>query len=219
MNASIQKYGPPVVVIAIALYLGWPPTPPMDLGDDVVRAKSVRWKVTDLTPPVLPTAITGDPFAEVLVDSKDQDSGKVAAAKEQEAAVLAGPTEHDLQQGLRLAGIAQTDHQRWAIINNRVCRRGDRLAVIGLDGVFAEIREIGVDQVSVAAGNLSTQIRPQPRTKTQPVVVANNQQANAQQRNQSVNEVDTQQDNHADESRDQAQSGNDPQEDLFRQAI
>ncbi|WP_182870838.1 hypothetical protein [Stieleria mannarensis] len=163
MNVALQKYGPPAVVIAIALHLGWPPSAPLDLGEDVVRAKSVRWKVSDLQSPSRPAAINKDPFAAVLVETSAADSETHATTDESVPDEPIGPTPEDLHVGLRLGGIAQTDHHRWAIINGRVCKIGDRLPVIGLNDLSATIRDIAADHVTVVAGPLTVQLKQQER--------------------------------------------------------
>ncbi|MDV6031267.1 MAG: hypothetical protein F9B45_14425 [Phycisphaera sp. RhM] len=164
MNVHVQKYAPPCAVLAIALYLGWPPEAPLDLGEDVVRAKSVRWKVADLETPPLPTVISKDPFAAVLVQRPSADASEADASGATPEEPL-GPTDQDLRNGLRLGGIAQTDHHRWAILNGRVCKLGDQVPVLGLDNVSATIREIASDHVTVVADSLTIQIKREERPK------------------------------------------------------
>lgn len=163
MNVNLQRYAPPCAVLTIALYLGWPPEAPMDLGEDVVRAKSVRWKVADLETPPLPAVISNDPFAAVLVQrpTDDASEGETSDATPEDL----GPTEEDLRSGLRLGGIAQTDHHRWAILNGSVCKLGDQVPVLGLDDVSATIREIASDHVTVVAGPLTIRIKREERPK------------------------------------------------------
>ncbi|QEG01800.1 hypothetical protein Mal15_58810 [Stieleria maiorica] len=163
MNVALQKYGPPTVVIAIALYLGWPPPAPLDLGEDVVRAKSVRWKISDLQSPSLPTVIGKDPFAAVLVEPTSGDPATTAKTPESVPDEPTGPTPADLHVGLRLGGIAQTDHHRWAIINGRVCKIGDQLPVIGFTDLSATVRDIAADHVTVVAGPLTVELKQQER--------------------------------------------------------
>lgn len=164
MNVNLQKYAPPCAVLTIALYLGWPPETPLDLGEDVVRAKSVRWKVADLETPTLPAMISKDPFAAVLVQppSADASEGDPSDATPDEPT---GPTDEDLRNGLRLGGIARTDHHRWAIVNGSVCKPGDQVPVLGLVDVSATIREIAANHVTVVSGPVTIQIKREERPK------------------------------------------------------
>ncbi|QDV42862.1 hypothetical protein Enr13x_27130 [Stieleria neptunia] len=165
MNVNLQKYAPPCSVLAIALYLGWPPEAPLDLGEDVVRAKSVRWKVTDLETPSLPAVVGKDPFAAVLVQQPSDDPSRPDAATDSTPEAPVGPTDEDLRNGLRLAGIAQTDDHRWAILNGSVCKLGDQVPVDGLVDVTATIREIASDHITVVSGPLTIRIKRQERPK------------------------------------------------------
>ncbi len=165
MNVNLQKYAPPCAVLAVALYLGWPPEAPMDLGEDVVRAKSVRWKVGDLETPPLPAMISKDPFAAVLVQQSSGDPSNPDKTSDSTPAEPLGPTDEDLRNGLRLGGIAQTDHHRWAILNGSVCKPGDQVPVLGLVDVSATIRDIASDHVTVVSGPLTIQIKRQERPK------------------------------------------------------
>ena len=127
MNPTIQRYLPPALVFGVALYFGWPPAEPLDLGEDLVRASSVRWRPQDLaeTPFIEPAA---DPFAEVLVagDAADVESETVEVA-----AIPAGPDAETIQAGLRVDGIAKMGNQLWAVLNGR-----PRLAGAGTDRVL-----------------------------------------------------------------------------------
>ena len=83
MNPTVQRYLPPILVFSAALYFGWPPAEPLDLGEDVVRANSVRWRPEDVAePPVIKPA--ADPFEAVLVASDEMEvepqTGKLVAA-------------------------------------------------------------------------------------------------------------------------------------------
>ncbi len=164
MNVDIKKYGPSLAVLTTAFYLGWPPEPPLDLGEDVVRAKAVRWKVTELDPPVLPSGLVRDPFEKVLVAEPQTGEGDAAGSADLAAADLpVGPSEDDVRTGLRLGGIAQTDGHRWAIINGRVCRAGESVAVAGIEGRFAIVQEILPNNVVVKSDSLTIQLRQQKR--------------------------------------------------------
>ena len=160
MKTRLRKFGPPVAVIGAALYLGWPPSAPMDLGDDIVRAKSVRWKVTELDPPNLTIHTAPDPFAAVLVDATSNQPVMPQGKPQQVRNESWGPTENDLRKGLSLSGIARTDSYRWAVVNRRVCRPGDTVPVIGLVDVEATIEQIHHDKITVAVDALIVDIRP-----------------------------------------------------------
>lgn len=160
MNVNLESYGPPIAVLGIALYLGWPPAAPLDLGEDVVRAKSVRWKSSDLNAPDLPPTINHDPFAAVLVIGQQEPTNDSVAS---EPDTPIGPTADDLKAGLSLSGIAQTDTHRWAIVNRHVCRPGDRVLVAGLTDIYAEIQQIRSNHITVAVGDLTTEIRRKER--------------------------------------------------------
>ena len=72
MNPTVQRYLPPTLVFGAALYFGWPPAEPLDLGEDVVRANSVRWRPEDVAEPsvIKPAA---NPFAAVLLASDEME--------------------------------------------------------------------------------------------------------------------------------------------------
>lgn len=163
MNVSMEKYAPPIAVISIAVYLGWPPAAPMDLGEDVVRAKAVRWNVADLKSPELPGKIDADPFAAVLVESAVSPQESAEGTASASPVEPAGPTERELRAGLKLGGIAQTDRHRWAIVNNRVCKPGDRIRVIGVAEVAALIEEVNADHIKVVVGSETLTIRPETK--------------------------------------------------------
>ena len=164
MNTTIQRCAPPLAVIGIALYLGWPPTQPLDLGEDLVRAKAVRWKASDLDPPQISQVTLSDPFAAsnssaLSAAPNDQVKGLVEPSQE----APRGPTEDDLMIGLKLGGIAHTGDRPWAIINGRVCRSGDSVDIVGLVDAKALIRQINADSVVVQFQDLKTTIRADSR--------------------------------------------------------
>lgn len=188
MNASLQKYGPPAVVIAITLYLGWPPSKPLDLGDEVVRAKSVRWKASELEVPRLPRKANKDPFEKVLVAATPQLVASTGRVESVEPETPRGPTELDLQKGLKLAGIAQIDSHRWAIVNQRVCCVGDKIAVIGLSDASAELCEIHSDHIKVKLQELTATIRQQPRPRRAETPSSDPSEMNESQPSKSVSD-------------------------------
>lgn len=147
MNAqeTLVKYGPSLAVIGTALYLGWPPAEPLDLGDSTVRAKTVRWKKADLQSPLREELVLADPFREVLIAKpsapKRTPTGQLVPA------VPTGPTEPELRAGLLVGGIGAAANTRWAIINDRVCRVGDSIPVAELKDVRATIEAIESDHV------------------------------------------------------------------------
>jgi hypothetical protein len=116
MNPTVQKYAPPMIVLGAALYLGWPPAAPLDLGENLVQAKAVRWKSRDLEPPTAPGTIV-DPFRPVLVVAAEPTP--VAAAAEDAVAAPPGPTVDELRAAVKLSGIANTGGRAWAILNGR----------------------------------------------------------------------------------------------------
>ncbi|MCA9138707.1 MAG: hypothetical protein KDB00_18175 [Planctomycetales bacterium] len=219
MNGYIQKYGPPIAVIAVALYLGWPPEAPMDLGDDLVRAKSVRWKVADLESPRSPPISNANPFEKVLVKptaSRQQNSDK---ATESEADKPLGPTEQDFQKGLKLGGIAQTDIHQWAIINRDVHRVGDQVPVIGMVDVYVTIRDIQDDHVTVAAGELTIILRPQERNISPVKAASATSNRFGEEKIDDKTESISQDDAPMESAAEPKRSGRDPREQTFQNAI
>lgn len=163
MNPIVQRYLPPLIVIGSAAYFGWPPSKPLDLGDDIVRATSVRWDNDDLREPTLPP-ITADPFREVIV--AEEDPAEMVA---EELAIPTGPDPAVIQSGLSLDGFADTAGRRWAIINGRPRLAGDIVTTTGIEAYRCEIVAVEAGHVVVRCQQTVTEIRPLPfGTKSQP---------------------------------------------------
>lgn len=151
MNPTLQKFGPPALVFGIALYLGWPPSEPMDLGDDVVRAKSVRWKPSDLESPQPNAGKVVDPFRPVLVEEVPVQIVQ-AVVEDAPKAASAGL----VRSQLFLTGIAQMGKQRWAIINGKTQSVGDELTV---DGKSVFVQSILDDHVIIRSGDQKVELK------------------------------------------------------------
>ena len=161
MNTAnpLMKYGPTLAVIATALYLGWPPAQPLDLGETTVRAKAVRWKKSDLQAPKRRDLTVVDPFREVLVArtiAPNQKPRLVASAQK-------GPSETDLRAGLLVGGIGTTANTRWVIINNHVCRVGESVAVSEMKDVRAVIASIESDHIIAEVSGMRLRIQRMDR--------------------------------------------------------
>lgn len=156
MNPIVQRYLPPLIVIGAAFYFGWPPSKPLDLGEDIVRATSVRWKPDALSDPAVPQ-ITADPFREVMVDEPDP-----AAAQSDQPETPAGPDPGTIRAGLTLDGFADTSGRRWAIINGRPRLLGDMVSTTGAEVLVCEIISVQEDRVVVRCQETVTEIRPLP---------------------------------------------------------
>lgn len=174
MNPSIERFGPPALVLSIALYLGWAPSAPLDLGDDLVRAKAVRWKQTDLVSPHSIDIAGRNPFAPVLKKPEQHlaiaDASMVATKND--SAVLEpiiGLTENDLMIGLKLTGIAQTDQRHWAIINGRIVSAGDRISITGQRDKTALITKVTSDVVIATADSVTVHLKKTRRSERSPL--------------------------------------------------
>lgn len=150
MGFDIQKHGPILAVLGVAFYLGWPPAELEDYGAGPVKAKAVRWKVADLVQPRLPSSLTGDPFAEVLINPSSETVPTNTESNPVKTEAPSGPTKQDFLEGLKLGGVAEAKSNRWAIINGRIRREGDQVKVIGLRNQFATIDRIEVNRVVVS---------------------------------------------------------------------
>ena len=158
MNFLIQRFAPPVAVLGIALYLGWPETPSADYGDNLVRAKAVRWRPKDLTdPPQI--ASTVDPFREVLVTTEETvvepETGKLVAPTKP-----AGPPQSELESGLRIDGIAYMGGRHWAVINGRPRLPGDEVRTADANRYPCEILSVEREQVVVRCQETIATLRP-----------------------------------------------------------
>ncbi len=163
MNSLIQRYLPPVIVLCAAAYFGWPPAPPLDLGDDVVRISSVQWRPDEIADPPL-IRPNPDPFGEVLVAEPkmeiEPDTGKLV-----EVTRPPGPPAERLRAGLLLSGIADTAGKRWAVVNGRPRLSGD--TVITADGEYVcQIVAIKTEHIVVQCQETVAEIRPASRLPT-----------------------------------------------------
>ncbi|TWU08190.1 hypothetical protein [Stieleria varia] len=162
MNPIVQKLGPPGLVLCAALYLGWPADRPMDLADNAVRAKTVRWKPDDLKPPVGIASQEKDPFQPVLVTAKP----KPVSSRPDLVVVdsIEYPSESLVRSELMLAGIAQIGGRRWAVINGKTRVVGDEIDV---DGQNVTVQSVAADHVVLGSGPLEIKLRPyrQPRAR------------------------------------------------------
>lgn len=171
MNPSIERFGPPALVLGIALYLGWAPAPPLDLGDDLVKVKAVRWKKADLGAPTSVAVGQRDPFAPVLEKPEPKQMGtteKVSSKSNHQDVVLEPEstlTEKDLLMGLKMTGIATTDQRHWAIINGRIVSAGDMVPITGQREQTALITKVGADFVFATADGVSVQLKKTRRSE------------------------------------------------------
>lgn len=163
MNPAVERFGPPAFVLGIALYLGWAPAAPLDLGEDIVRAKSVRWKGTDLVSPTTVAGSQRDPFEPVLVKAvkqTDELPTTVDGADASETVMLpvTGLTENDLLIGLKVSGIAAANQYRWAIVNGRAVSAGDTVPITGQREKTALITEVLSDVVIATADDVTVRL-------------------------------------------------------------
>jgi hypothetical protein len=159
MNPAIQRYLPPLLVFGAAMFFAWPPSAPLDLGDDIVRVTSVGWRPSDLADPpwIKPTS---DPFQEVLVASEEMEvepeTGELVAA------APAGPAPEQLKAGLRLDGIANMGGRKWAVLNGRPRLPGDLVRTEDAHRSQCEIVSVHADHIVVRCLETVTEIRPRP---------------------------------------------------------
>lgn len=156
MKPALEKYGPPVLVLGAALYLGWPPAEPMDLGENLVTAKSVRWKSSDLEPPRAPEVVV-DPFRAVLLVTEKPET---AAAVDTVVEPL-GPSDEEIRSVMVLNGVAKSGGRSWAIVNGRVRLAGDLIPSNSKIVPDCSLVSIHEDHVVVSCGKKLTVIRPQ----------------------------------------------------------
>ena len=158
MNALVQKFAPPAIVFSTAIYLGLPPAAPLDLGESVVKAATVRWKKDDLKAPVI-NRLPVDPFAEVLVASEEMevepDTGKLVVATKP-----AGPEPDAIQSALTLSGIASMGGRSWAVMNGKPRLEGDVVVTNDSDRYRCTIVSVERDHVVVSCEETTVKIRP-----------------------------------------------------------
>lgn len=167
MNPTVQRYLPPLLVFGTAIYFGWPPAKPLDLGDDIVRANSVRWRSEDLAKPELITP-AADPFRAVLVASEEMEvepeTGKLVAAT-----TPSGPPADAIRAGMQLDGIAQMGNRFWAVLNGRPRLPGDAIVTNDANRFACEIVSVFPDRIVVRCEDTVVEIRPRPAGSNRPV--------------------------------------------------
>jgi len=167
MNPLLQRYLPPLLVFGAALFFGWPPSAPLDLGDDVVRATSVRWRPDDLVdPPVIEPA--SNPFQAVLV----ADEASIVEPELAQPTRPAGPTAEVLTSGLRLDGIASMGGRRWAVLNSRPRLVGDLVRTSDTERHQCEIVSIETDHVVVRCQETVAKLQPRPAGSQRPAAAS-----------------------------------------------
>jgi hypothetical protein len=153
----LQRYLPPAIVLAAAICFGWPPAQPLDLGEDIVRASSVRWRASDLDAPPLIEPAT-DPFKQVLVASEQQAEAEMAAVE----LPPAGPDPAELAAGLQLDGFADMGGRTWAVLNGRPRLPGDEVITNDANRYRCRLVAIESDHIIVRCEQTETKLRLQP---------------------------------------------------------
>ncbi len=172
MNSILQRYGLPVVVLGCALYLGWPPAKPLDLGDDVIRARAVKWNPADLQfsnadPDVV------DPFRQVLVVKEPVQP----AAELHELEPTSGPSEQEIRDVVHLTGLAKIGGRTWAIVNGRARLAGDTFRTGDQVVKTCKVVSVHTDHIVVECQQTFAVVRPQvsrgttTKVSTAPAVV------------------------------------------------
>lgn len=166
MNSIVHRYAPPALVIGAGLFFGWPPAEPFDLGDEIVRTGSVRWRSDDLASPTW-IEPASDPFREVLL-AKQQ----VAETENAELVVKpTGPPEAELKAALRLDGFAEMGGRTWAVVNGRPRLVGDTVTTSDANRHRCEVVSIASDHVTVRCQETTTKILPAPFFTRRPAKV------------------------------------------------
>jgi hypothetical protein len=155
MNPWVQRYAPPALVLCAAIYLGWPPPEPLDLGEDVVRATSVRWRPQDLS---LGPRIESsrDPFEETPVEVEQVE----VAVEVLEPTVPAGPDADTLKAGFHLDGIANMGGRTWAVLNGRPRLEGDFVRTDDTHRHRCQIVSVAPDHITIRYEETIVEIRP-----------------------------------------------------------
>lgn len=156
MKPVMKRLLPPGIALVTAAYVGWPPAEPLDLGEDVVKAKSVRWRPDDLQPPASRT-LSRDPLIPVLVAKSDAH----ADVKAPSTAPVdpSRPTIADVQTAITFHGVADLTGQRWAVLDSGPKQRGDRWPLSTHPEATCELAHIGDSQILVRCGELSVSIK------------------------------------------------------------
>ena len=157
MSTLAHRFGPPALVLGAALYLGWPPASPLDLGEPVVKARAVRWKAADLDPPPASGQIK-DPFLQVLV-AKNEMEADMEAAKLAVPTKPVGPTAEEIAAGMTLTGIARVGTRRWVIINGKPRMEGDVIKIDNSLRTECKVISIATDHAIVRCGEIDVKIQ------------------------------------------------------------
>ena len=166
MNPLVAKYGPPLAVLGAAAYLGWPQSKPLDLGEEAVRAKAVRWSSSELDPPETPS-LDVNPFRPVLVVEE--------AEQQTEELVQALPTPALIQKLVTLSGIASMNGKKIAFIGAKGHREGATFQIDHKQFQQCELVSIRSSHIVVQCRGVQVQVRPQvsrPETNYRPQPVA-----------------------------------------------
>ncbi len=163
MNSLMHRFGPPALVFGAALYLGWPPAAPLDLGESVAKAKAVRWKKDDLlAPPTLDVVV--DPFRQVLIAkvAKDEMKPKQDMKEAVVESMVPERSSETIKSELELTGIANMGGRYWAIVNGKPHLKGDTITTGDSQEFSYEIIAIQSDHVVVRNQKTSVTLRPKP---------------------------------------------------------
>ncbi len=119
MNPNAKKYAPPLMVLASALYMGWPPAKPLDLGDDTIKCKVVGWKVSDLKSPPTPDT-QRDPFDFKPVQVAVETKAELPQAD-------LGPSDEKIRSLINYTGSASLGKFVVATVNQQTVQVGDQI--------------------------------------------------------------------------------------------
>jgi hypothetical protein len=160
MNPHVYRYLPPVLVLVAALFFGWPPSKPLDLGDDFVKASSVRWRPNDLADPPRVTS-SRDPFEEPVaaVEEVEISDADIALARP------LGPDAETLKAGLQFDGLANVGGRTWAVLNGRPRLAGDFVTTNDANRYKCQIVSVQSDHIVVRCQETVAELRPRD-TKT-----------------------------------------------------
>ena len=161
MNSILQRYGLPVVVLGFAFYLGWPPAQPLDLGDDVVRARTVKWNPADLEVSNADPGVV-DPFRKVLVVKEPVQPADELPDPEQ----TSGPSEQQIRDVIQLTGLANIGGRTWAIVNGRARLAGDTIRTGDQEVRTCKVVSVHKDHIVVQCQQKIAVVRPQVSRRT-----------------------------------------------------
>ncbi|OYP29391.1 hypothetical protein [Rhodopirellula sp. MGV] len=153
-----------VTVAGFAGYLSLPPEEPLNLDDDIVRAKAVRWKPNAIEPLREPIPCERDPFEEVLVvtETGEKTSGEsepssldrpLLATRSEAKSSLKMPSTSQIREAVSLDGIGTTASQSWGILNGRVHQLGDAISIPGWSHIAGTLTKINHDSVVISIGD------------------------------------------------------------------